>query len=103
MRPVSNDELRTVRDAMPELNWMVHLLERGESEKFVLTKNGNWSSLRPCCATAVRTGSEVHRSTRLLTSPSRCSTRRIGCCQPNNEAARRDRAELSASFGVFRT
>jgi hypothetical protein len=37
---VSNDELRTVRDAMRELNRMVDLLERGESEKFVLTKNG---------------------------------------------------------------
>jgi len=37
---VSNDELRTVRDAMRELNRMVERLERGESEKFVLTKNG---------------------------------------------------------------
>lgn len=37
---VSNDELRTVRDAMRELNRMVEDLERGESEKFVLTKNG---------------------------------------------------------------
>lgn len=37
---VSNDELRTVRDAMRELNRMVDELERGESEKFVLTKSG---------------------------------------------------------------
>jgi hypothetical protein len=37
---VSNDELRTVRDAMRELNRMVERLERGESEKYVLTKNG---------------------------------------------------------------
>ena len=37
---VSNDELRTVRDAMRELNRMVDLLERGTSEKFVLTKHG---------------------------------------------------------------
>ena len=37
---VSNDELRTVRDAMRELNRMVDLLERGASEKFVLTKHG---------------------------------------------------------------
>jgi hypothetical protein len=37
---VSNDELRTVRDAMRELNRMVEELERGESEKFVLTKHG---------------------------------------------------------------
>lgn len=33
---VSNDELRTVRDAMRELNRMVDALESGESEKFVL-------------------------------------------------------------------
>jgi hypothetical protein len=37
---VSNDELRTVRDAMRELNRMVDQLERGESEKYVLTKQG---------------------------------------------------------------
>lgn len=37
---VSNEELRTVRDAMRELNRMVDELERGESEKYVLTKNG---------------------------------------------------------------
>jgi PHD/YefM family antitoxin component YafN of YafNO toxin-antitoxin module len=37
---VSNDELRTVRDAMRELNRMVDELERGESEKYVLTKHG---------------------------------------------------------------
>ena len=37
---VSNDELRTVRDAMRELNRMVEQLERGDSEKYVLTKHG---------------------------------------------------------------
>jgi hypothetical protein len=37
---VSNDELRTVRDAMRELNHMIDRLQRGESEKFVLTKQG---------------------------------------------------------------
>lgn len=37
---VSNDELRTVRDAMRQLNRMVEDLERGEPHKFVLTKNG---------------------------------------------------------------
>lgn len=37
---VSNDELRTVRDAMRELNRMVEQLENGETEKYVLTKNG---------------------------------------------------------------
>jgi len=36
---VSNDELRTVRDAMRELNRMVDDLESGISEKFVLCQN----------------------------------------------------------------
>jgi hypothetical protein len=35
---VSNTELRTVRNAMRELNRMVDALESGESEKFVLTQ-----------------------------------------------------------------
>jgi anthranilate/para-aminobenzoate synthase component I len=35
---VSNEELRTVRDAMRELNRMVDSLERGDSTKFVLTQ-----------------------------------------------------------------
>jgi hypothetical protein len=37
---VSNDELRTVRDAMRQLNRLVEDLEKGETEKYVLTKNG---------------------------------------------------------------
>lgn len=36
---VSNEELRTVRDAMRELNRMVDALERGELEKVVLCQN----------------------------------------------------------------
>ena len=36
---VSNDELRTVRDAMRELNRMVDALERGDAEKFILCQN----------------------------------------------------------------
>jgi hypothetical protein len=36
---VSNDELRTIRDAMRELNRMVDALESGDSEKFVLCQN----------------------------------------------------------------
>jgi len=36
---VSNDEMRTVRDAMRELNRMVDSLESGDSEKFVLCQN----------------------------------------------------------------
>ena len=35
---VSNEELRTVRDAMRELNRMVDSLERGDSTKYVLTQ-----------------------------------------------------------------
>jgi PHD/YefM family antitoxin component YafN of YafNO toxin-antitoxin module len=34
---VSNDELRTVRDAMRELNRLVELLRTGDREKIVLT------------------------------------------------------------------
>ena len=37
---VSNDELRTVRDAMRELNRMIENLDSGASEKYVLTKSG---------------------------------------------------------------
>ncbi len=37
---VSNQELRTVRDAMRQLNRMVDDLERGDSEKYVLTRHG---------------------------------------------------------------
>jgi hypothetical protein len=36
---VSNDEFRTVRDAMRELNRMVDALERGDADKFVLCQN----------------------------------------------------------------
>lgn len=36
---VSNEELRTVRDAMRELNRMVDALESGDTEKFVLCQN----------------------------------------------------------------
>jgi hypothetical protein len=36
---VSNEELRTVRDAMRELNRMVDTLENGDAEKFVLCQS----------------------------------------------------------------
>lgn len=59
---VSNDELRTVRDAMRELNRMVDALERGDLEKFVLCQNNQmravvvsldtFSRLRSCLADA---------------------------------------------------
>lgn len=37
---VSNDELRTIRDATRELGKLVESLESGNAEKFVLTKHG---------------------------------------------------------------
>lgn len=37
---VSNDELKTIRDAMRELGRLVESLESGRAEKFVLTKHG---------------------------------------------------------------
>jgi hypothetical protein len=37
---VSNEELRSVRDATRELGRLVESLESGEVEKFVLTKHG---------------------------------------------------------------
>lgn len=57
---VSNEELRTVRDAMRELNRMVESLERGESSKYVLTQRNQmravvlsveaYSALQACAA-----------------------------------------------------
>jgi hypothetical protein len=57
---VSNDELRTVRNAMRELNRMVDALESGDSEKFVLCQNNRmravvisletFTQLRNACA-----------------------------------------------------
>jgi len=37
---VSNDELRTIRDATRELGKLVECLESGDAEKFVITKHG---------------------------------------------------------------
>lgn len=37
---VSNEELRSVRDATRELGRLVESLESGDAEKFVLTKHG---------------------------------------------------------------
>jgi hypothetical protein len=37
---VSNEELKTVRDATRELGRLIEKLETGEAEKFVLTKHG---------------------------------------------------------------
>ena len=58
---VSNDELRTVRDAMRELNRMVDALERGESEKFVLCQNNQMRAvvISLDCFARLRRGLEV--------------------------------------------
>jgi hypothetical protein len=42
---VSNDQLRTVRDAMRELNRMVDVLGRGDVEKFVLTQRNQMKAV----------------------------------------------------------
>jgi hypothetical protein len=42
---VSNDELRTIRDAMRELNRMVEMLEAGKLEKFVLTQRNQMKAV----------------------------------------------------------
>jgi PHD/YefM family antitoxin component YafN of YafNO toxin-antitoxin module len=42
---VSNSELRTVRDAMRELNRMVELLASGEFDKFVLTQRNKMKAV----------------------------------------------------------
>jgi len=42
---VSNDELRTIRDAMRELNRMVDLLSRGDLSKFVLTQKNQMKAV----------------------------------------------------------
>ena len=42
---VSNEELRTVRHAMRDLNQLVDLLQRGKAEKFVLTKHGQMQAV----------------------------------------------------------
>ena len=57
---VSNAELRTVRDAMRELNRMFEALESGESEKFVLTRRNQMRAvvLSLDAFTAMRTGHE---------------------------------------------
>jgi hypothetical protein len=57
---VSNDELRTVRDAMRELNRMVDQLDSGDSEKFVLTRRGQMRAvvLSVECFSQLRAGSQ---------------------------------------------
>jgi PHD/YefM family antitoxin component YafN of YafNO toxin-antitoxin module len=62
---VSNDELRTVRDAMRELNRMVDQLDQGSSEKFVLTKHGQMRAV----VISVETFAELRRAARRVDLP----------------------------------
>ncbi len=57
---VSNDELRTVRDAMRELNRMVDSLERGDSEKFVLCQNNRMRAVVVSLDTFAKLRSPAH-------------------------------------------
>lgn len=61
---VSNSELRTVRDAMRELNHMVDALGRGDSEKFVLTQRNRMRAV----VVSVEQFSEMQRLLRLKAS-----------------------------------
>ena len=61
---VSNEELRTVRDAMRELNRMVDLLERGETEKFVLTQRNQMRAV----VVSLERFSEMEEGLRLLSA-----------------------------------
>jgi hypothetical protein len=58
---VSNDELRTVRDAMRELNRMVDALESGDSEKFVLCQNNRMRAVVISLETFSRLGMATTR------------------------------------------
>ncbi len=55
---VSNTELRTVRDAMRELNRMVELLENGDHDKFVLTQRNQMRAV----VVSLETFSELRRA-----------------------------------------
>jgi len=59
---VSNDELRTIRDATRELGKLVECLESGDAEKFVLTKHGQMRAVVVSLDsyTEMRPGTEFH-------------------------------------------
>jgi PHD/YefM family antitoxin component YafN of YafNO toxin-antitoxin module len=59
---VSNDELRTVRDAMRELNRMIDALERGDSEKFVLCQHNRMRAVVISLESFARLRTEATRS-----------------------------------------
>lgn len=62
---VSNDELRTVRDAMRELHRLIDRLETGDADKFVLTQRNrmravvlsldSFAAMQSCLAEQQRT------------------------------------------------
>jgi hypothetical protein len=62
---VSNDELRTVRDAMRELNRMVDALESGTSEKFVLCQNNRMRAV----VISIETFAQLRDALSTLTEP----------------------------------
>lgn len=55
---VSNTELRTVRDAMRELNRMVESLDNGDHDKFVLTQRNQMRAV----VVSLETFSELRRA-----------------------------------------
>jgi antitoxin (DNA-binding transcriptional repressor) of toxin-antitoxin stability system len=59
---VSNNELRTIRDATRELGKLVESLESGDAEKFVLTKHGQMRAVVVSLDsyTEMRPGSDLH-------------------------------------------
>jgi hypothetical protein len=59
---VSNEELRTVRDAMRELNRMVEALETGELEKVVLTQRNQMRAVVVSVDTFARLGGTADAS-----------------------------------------
>jgi hypothetical protein len=63
---VSNDELRTIRDAMRELNRMVDALEAGELEKVVLCQNNQMRAVVVSVETfaALRDSGDASRDSR---------------------------------------
>lgn len=57
---VSNDELRSVRDAMRELNRMVDSLESGDLEKVVLCQNNRMRAVVVSLDTFSRLSGTLH-------------------------------------------
>jgi len=73
---VSNDELRTVRDAMRELNRMVDALESGTSEKFVLCQNNRMRAVVISVETFAQTPRRAVHADRAAAGDHRLTTAR---------------------------